>query len=85
LKLGAWTFQVAVMKQPLQPARQLLGTATNQGDNLVRTQKPMPVDEPDDFTVAFGQPDGCNFGGALEARMSGHPTSMSAMPSKQTT
>jgi len=41
------------MKQPLQPAGQLLRAAANQSDDLVGTQKPVPVDEPDDFLVTL--------------------------------
>ena len=74
LKLGTRAFQVAVMKQPLQPAGQILRTTANQGDDLMRTQKPMPVDEPDDFVVALRQPDGRDFGDALKAWQSGHPS-----------
>ena len=43
------------MKQPLQPAGQILCAATNQGDDLVGTQKAMPVDESDDFSVTLRQ------------------------------
>jgi hypothetical protein len=55
--------------------------AADQGDNLVRTQKPVPVNEPENFKVTFNQPDGRNFGGALKTRESRHPTSMAGTPS----
>jgi hypothetical protein len=64
------------MKQPLQPAGQLLRAAANQGDDLVRTQKTVPVDEPDDFLVARHQPDGRNRGDTLETWQAGHPARM---------
>ena len=38
----------------------------------------MPVDEPDNFVVAFRQLDGRNFGHALEAGKAGHIASMIA-------
>ena len=52
-------------------------TATNQGDDLVGTQKSVPVDEPDDFLVAFRQLDWRNFGNATKAWKSGHFSTMS--------
>ena len=67
LKLGARPFQIAVMKESLQPAGHLLGAAANQGDDLVGTQKPVPVNEPDNFVVAHRQLDGCNRGNTLKA------------------
>ena len=40
------------------------------------TQKSVPVDEPDDFAVAFRQPDGRNRGGTLESWKAGHSARM---------
>jgi hypothetical protein len=67
------------MKQPLQTAGQLLRAAANQSDNLVGTQKPVPLNEPNDLVVAFRQFDWRNFGNALKARKSGHPASMTGI------
>jgi len=55
LDLGTRTFKVAVVVEQLQPPDDLLRAAANKGDDLMRTQKTMPVDKPDDGTVAFGQ------------------------------
>lgn len=54
LDLGARTFEVSVMKQQLQSPDNLLLAATKQGDDLMGTQKTMPVDEPDEVTVTIG-------------------------------
>jgi hypothetical protein len=40
------------------------------------TQKPVPMDEPDDFAVMFRQSDGRNADDALKARESCHPLRM---------
>jgi hypothetical protein len=42
----------------------------------MRTQKTVPVDEPDDFVIALRQFDGRNRGDTLKAWKSGHPASM---------
>jgi len=76
LKLGARTFQVAEVKQSLQPAGQILCAAANQGDDLVGTQKPVPVDEPEYVVVALRQLDRRNFNNTLEAWKSVHHASM---------
>ncbi|MCX6896000.1 MAG: hypothetical protein NTZ16_10985 [Verrucomicrobia bacterium] len=60
------------MKQPLQPAGQILCAAAKQGNDLVGTQKPMPMDESDDFMVARRQLTGRNRGDTLKARKSRH-------------
>ena len=73
------------MKKPLQSPAQILGAAANQGDDLVGTQKPVPVDKPDDFMVAFRQLDWRNPSDTLKARKSGHPTSMNETSANQTT
>jgi len=62
-----------VMKQPLQPAGQILGASANQRGNFIGTQKAMPMDEPDDFVVTRRQLDGRNRGDTLEAGKSRHP------------
>ena len=49
------------------------------------TQKPMPVNEPEYFMVAFRQLDGRNRGNALEAGKAGHPASMNGASPNQTT
>jgi len=65
-----------MMKQSLHPAGQLLWATANQGDDLVGTQKPVPVDEPENFVVARRQLDGRNRGHALESGKAGHPARM---------
>jgi hypothetical protein len=49
------------------------------------TQKPVPVDEPDNFFVALGQLDEWNFSSTLKAWKSGHPASMIGTSANQTT
>ena len=66
LQLGAGAFEVAMMKKPLQPANHLLRTAADECNDLVGTQKTMPVYLPDDVMVAAGQFDRGNRGNALE-------------------
>ena len=68
LKLGAWTFDVAMMKKQLQPTHDLLFVSVKKRDDLMGTEKTMPVHKPDDLTVAFRRLDGCNRGNALETR-----------------
>jgi hypothetical protein len=65
-----------MMKQSLQPAGQLLRAAANQGDDLVGTQKPVPVNEPENVVVALRQLNGRNRGHALETGKAGHPVRM---------
>jgi hypothetical protein len=64
------------MKQPLQPPGQLLRAAANQGDDLVGTQKPVPVDEPEYVVVALRQQDRRNRGHTFETGKAGHSASM---------
>ena len=66
LDLGARTFEVAVMKEQLQPPNNLLFAAAKQCGDLMRTQKTMSVDEPDNVVVAAGQLDGCDRGNAAK-------------------
>jgi hypothetical protein len=73
------------MKQPLQPAGQILCATAEQDDDLTGTQKPVPVNEPDDFLVALNQPDGRNRGNTLKARKAGHQASMKATSADETT
>jgi hypothetical protein len=67
------------MKQPLQPAGQILCATANQGDDLLGTQKTVPVDEPNDIVVTLRQPDRRNRGDTLKTRESRHPASMKAI------
>jgi hypothetical protein len=53
--------------------------------NLVGTQKPVPVNQPDDFVVTLGQLDWRNLGDTLKARQAGHPASMNPASDNQTT
>src|SRR5450756_2567423 len=64
--------QDAEVKQSLQPAGQILCAAANQGDDLVGTQKPVPVDEPENVVVTCRQPYARNRGHALESGKAGH-------------
>jgi hypothetical protein len=76
LKLDAGPFQKAVVIEELQSPQQLQGTAAGKGDDLVGTQKPMPVDQPENAAVAASQLHRCN-GGAFEAGQPFvHPVSM---------
>jgi hypothetical protein len=67
LDLGAGTLKVTVVIQKLQTSDKLLRAATHEGDDLIGTEKTMPVDEPDDLMVAFRQLNGCNRQNALKA------------------
>jgi hypothetical protein len=69
-----------VVKEQLQPPNNLLLAAAQKRDDLVGTQKTMPVDEPDEVSVAFRQLDGSNRGNAFEARQSFfHPAIVAAI------
>jgi hypothetical protein len=56
-ELGAGTFQVSAVIEEMQTAEKLLGIVTNESNNLVGTEKAVPVDKPDDLVVAIRQ---CN-------------------------
>jgi hypothetical protein len=64
------------MKQSLQPAGQILCAPANQSKDLMGTQKPVPVDEPENVMVALRQLNGRNRGHALESGKAGHSASM---------
>ncbi len=55
LELGAGTFQVSVVVEQFQPPQKLLRTAGKQSEDVVGTEKTMPVDEPDDLVVTIRQ------------------------------
>jgi len=69
--LGTWAFQEAVVEKQFQSAEKLLRTSANEGDNLARTEKTMPVNKPDDFAVTLGQLHWGNFGCAFETGKAG--------------
>ena len=50
----------------------MLRAAAKQGDDLMRTKKTMPVNEPDDVTVPFRELHGNNRGSAFEAGKAGY-------------
>ena len=80
MDLGARSFKIAVVKEQLQPPHNLLLAAAKQRDNLMGTQKTMPVNEPDEVAVARRQLDGRNRGNAFEAGQSFfHPATMTRM------
>ena len=54
-ELSAGTLQVSVVKEQLQPSENLPFTSANEGADVRGTQKPMPVNEPDDGEVALGE------------------------------
>jgi hypothetical protein len=53
--------------QQLQAAQYLLRTSTNEGNNLIGTQKTVPMNEPDDLLVAFNKLYGDNWGNTIKA------------------
>jgi hypothetical protein len=59
--------------------------AADQSDKLMQMPKPMPVNEPNVFTVAFSQSDGRDFGGTMKTREARHQARTRAMWSKRTT
>jgi hypothetical protein len=65
--LGTRTFQEAVMVKQFQPPQKLLLTAGYERTNMGRANKAKAPDQPDDFAVALGKPDGGYCGGAFEA------------------
>ncbi len=58
VELGAWPFQIPMAVEELQPPGYLLRAAAKQGNDLMRTEKTMPVDEPDDVPVALRESHG---------------------------
>jgi hypothetical protein len=53
--------------QKFQSSQNLLPTASHEGNNVIGTEKTVPVDEPDDLAVALLKLHGCNDGGAVES------------------
>ena len=64
------------MKKQLQPPYNLLLAPAQKCHDLAGTEKTMPVDEPDDVTVALRQLDGRNREDTFETGKSGHPATM---------
>ena len=58
------------MKQQGEPPQHLLSAGTHKRDDLVGTQKTMPVNELDDLPVSFREPDGGDAGNAFETWIS---------------
>jgi len=56
-----------VVVEQFQPPGQLLRTAANQCNDLVGTEKTVPVNEPDDLAVALLKLHGGNFGSTVES------------------
>lgn len=71
VELGAGPFQKAVVVKQLQAPEKLLRTRSRERDDLGRTQKTVPVDQPDDDAVALGQLNGRNRTGACEPGKAG--------------
>jgi hypothetical protein len=59
------------MIQQLQTPPNLLGIVIDERRNVGRTQKTMPVDQPDEVAVTFGQLNGGNRTGSFEAGETG--------------
>ena len=56
INLAAWSFQVAVMKKPLQPPQHLLPAAGAQRNDMVRTKESVTEEAFQNLTVTVGQP-----------------------------
>ena len=65
--LRARALQVAVVVKQLESPQNLLWTFKHQRDDLWRTQKAVPVNEPDDFAIALVDLNWRNRGRAFEA------------------
>lgn len=77
VELGAWPFQIPMAVKELQAAGYLLRAAAKQGHDLMRTKKTMPVNEPEDVTVALRESHGDDCGSALESGKAGcHPATL---------
>ncbi len=73
--LGSGTFQITVVVEQLKTTKEVLPAATDQGNQMGRPKKPMPMHLAQHLTVAFGQVDARNTGGTLETGKTslGHP------------
>jgi hypothetical protein len=71
VELGAWPFQIPMAVEELQAPGYLLRAAAKKGDDLMRTKKTMPVDEPDDVTIALRKSHGNVRGSAFETGKAG--------------
>jgi integrase/recombinase XerD len=68
LDLSAGAFQISGVIQQLQPPHRLLLTALHEGSYLLGTEKTMPMNKPDDRSVALLQRKGRNCGNTFETR-----------------
>jgi len=55
VELGLRPVKKAVVIEKVQPAKDVLSAAVHGFDNLIRTQKPVFVDKPNNLNVAFSQ------------------------------
>ena len=75
VNLTAGTLNIAVMVEQLQPTQELLRTSVHECDDLMRTQKTILMNQPDDLLVTLCQVQGSNCGDAFEAgKAGGHST-----------
>ena len=72
VNLCARAFQKTVVVKQFQSPQKMLRAAAKQGDDLMRTKKTMPVNEPDDLTVPLRELHGSNRGSAFEAGKTGY-------------
>ena len=54
VELSAWAFQETVVVEQLQPPQKVLRTVADEGKNVGRTEKTMPMNQINHFTVARG-------------------------------
>jgi len=66
LDLGAGSLQVSVVVEQFQPPQNLLLAAAHERNNVLGTEKTVPVNEPDDLAVALLKLHGGNFCGAFK-------------------
>ena len=66
IDLGAGSFQKPVMIEQLQTSKDLLRAGTNEGDDLLGTKKPMPMNHANNLTVAIRELHDGNASSAFE-------------------
>jgi hypothetical protein len=71
VNLCARAFQKAVVVKQFQSPQKMLPTAAQERHDLRRTEKTVPVNEPDDLTVPLRELHGSNRGSAFEAGKTG--------------
>lgn len=60
VELGPWSFQIAVVKEKLEPSEYVLPASTEETDDMRRSEEPVLVNTSQDFQIPCRQLEGPN-------------------------